>query len=205
MSQNNPTEEEAKKAAEAAAQAEAEKNKNGEDDTTDYKKLYEDTKTELGQAQHKIIELKKKPSDDDDKNTLDKDTIKSVVNEALSEDRTLRVNEIVDEELSKISTNPDEQKLIKLLYENKIVKVGDSRSDIRKDLEAAKILANANKTEAKQKELEDAAKNKAGAAGAAGSGGGNFDSDFSNNSAQLNNAEQALLSRYGVDPSKVKN
>lgn len=204
MSQNNPTEEEAKQAAEAAAQAESEKNKEGAEDTTDYKKLLEDTQKELSQAQHKIVELKKKTSDDGTDNKEDIDLkIKSSIKEVLSEDRTLRVNEIVEEELSKLSSNTDEQKLIKLIYDNKIVKIGDSRADIKKDLEAAKVLANVNKTEARTKELEEAAKNKAGASNAAGQGGGNFDSDFSANSTKLNSEEEALLRRYGVDPSKV--
>lgn len=213
MSQNNQTEEEAKQAAETAAQAE-EKNKEGEEKKkeVDYKKKAEDLEKELGQAQHKIIDLKKKnkttdfnSSDDgDDKDEDIDEKVKSKVQEVLSEDRTLRVNDIIDEELEKMSANSDERKLIKLIYDNKIVKIGVSRADIKKDLDAAKILANANKTEATIKEIAEAEKNKAGANPAGGSSSGGFESDKPGSEGNWNDADKALLRKYGLDPTKVK-
>ncbi len=216
MSENNQTEEEAKQAAEAAALAEEKNKKENEEaeKNVDYKAKVEALEKELGQAQHKIIDLKKKnksaePISGDDNNSNNDDDIdekvKSKIEEVLSEDRSLRVNDTIEEELEKLSDNPDEKKLIKLIYENKIVKIGISRADIKKDLEAAKILANANKTKALEKEAEVADKNKPSGSPAGGQGGGSFASDKPGSAGNWSNEDQALLRRYGLDPNKVKN
>jgi hypothetical protein len=198
---------EAAQAAAAAAQADDKKGAEGEGQI-DYKAKFEETEKELKQAQHKIVELKKDGKKDDAGGEAagaeDLDAkIKNAVTQSLSEDRTLRASEIIDEELSKLSSNPDEQKLIKLLYSEKIVKGGMSRADIAKDLQAAKILANAPSTEAKLKETAEAAKNAPGGNAAGGQGGGQFASDSQPNGGTWSPADQELLKRYGVDPSKA--
>lgn len=200
---------EAAQAAAAAAQADDKKGAEGEGAGIDYKAKYEETQKELGQAQHTIVKLKKGDKGDEgagagDAGADDIDVkVKTSVQQALAEDRTLRASEIIDEELSKLSSNPDEQKLIKLLYSEKIVKGGMSRADIAKDLAAAKILANAPGTEAKLKETAEAAKNSAGGNPAGGQGGGQFASDSQPAGGAWSAADQELLKRYGVDPSKV--
>lgn len=65
-----------------------------------------------------------------------------------------------DEELSAASENPDERDLIRLHYENSIVKSGFSRAAVREDLDKAKALANAKKILKQNHELAEAVKAK---------------------------------------------
>jgi hypothetical protein len=60
----------------------------------------------------------------------------------------------VDDVLSLLSEDPDEKALIKHIYDNRIAKTGYSRSQIRDDLEAAQMLANAKKFKKINTELE---------------------------------------------------
>ena len=61
------------------------------------------------------------------------------------------VEDTIDDELSKISSNDDEKKLIKWFFGNRIVKSGWSKKEIVGYLEDAKILANKGKTLSKAK------------------------------------------------------
>lgn len=201
---------EAAQAAADAAQAADKKGAEGEGAPIDYKAKYEETQKELSQAQHTIVKLKKGDKGDEGAGAGDAgaedidEKVKNSVQQALAEDRTLRASEIIDEELSKLSSNPDEQKLIKLLYSEKIVKGGMTRAEIAKDLLAAKTLANAPKIEATSKEIAEAAKNNANNSSAGGQGGAQFNSDSQGQGGNWSQADQQLLRMYGLDPNKVK-
>lgn len=71
------------------------------------------------------------------------DTIKTTVTASIFEDEILR-----------LSSNPDEAKLIRFHYENSIAKSGYDRSSIQKDLNNARTLANKPKTDAKIEEVK---------------------------------------------------
>lgn len=184
-----------------------ENNDQGQSDI-DYKARAEDLERELGQAKHTIVKLKRgtKEDENDDQSGVDPENLENVVKKVLNEskeaDQLLRINEVLDEEITKITTNPDEQKLIRLIYDEKITKGGMSRAEIKKDIEMARAIANYPVVTAKSKEFAESVRNNAGSSPAGGSGGGQFkdDTQISN---KLNSAELSLLQRYKVDPNKV--
>lgn len=138
----------------------------------DYKKLYEETKAndeakaeQLKKAEHTIVTLKKGKKRDDEADggdpvdpVIDIEGIKNqVVEEARKDLETTRyeiVSETVDNVIAGMSDNPDEQKLIKYVYEKKIVKSGTSRKDIMTDLTSAFVLANKDRFYTENEELK---------------------------------------------------
>ena len=199
---------EAKQAADAAALAEQEKNKST---TVDFKAELEKTQKELLQAQHKIVELKKDSkkvppagdAGDDDGDSNKQEDIREVIKSAMSEQRIADAEESIDAFIGELASNEDERKLIRLIYDKKIVKSGHTKEQIKRDLIAATAIANAPKLEVKIKEIAEAAKAKPNST-AAGQGGGSFGSD-SSSGAQIkwNATDTAFLKQYGIDPSKA--
>lgn len=142
----------------------------------DYKAEYEAAQKQLEQAEHVIVETKKEnkqlkaTTTDPDGAQLDyvtadelKDTLKTEMREEFEAKLAglqKTVSEVavstVDSELDKVSKNPDEQALIRLYYDKKIVKSGLTREAIAQDLQLAKVLANKKSIEKENSELKAA-------------------------------------------------
>lgn len=106
-----------------------------EEDTRDYKKELADKEKELGQAQHVIVGLKKGARADD--TVVDTEITTEVIDEKLEKFKVEQSAEILNDELVKLTDNPDKRALIKLTYDNKIVKGGFTRASIQADLTSA--------------------------------------------------------------------
>lgn len=127
-----------------------------DEEEIDYKSEYERLQGELAtkneriaKQDKKIIKLKQKDSEDAEEepdNDIDK-----IVEEKVQKQMNNFVEDTIDDELSKISSNDDEKKLIKWFFENRIIKSGWSKKEIVGYLEDAKILANKGKTLSKAK------------------------------------------------------
>lgn len=199
---------EAKTAAEAAAQAEQKKLA---DEAAALKAKLEETEKELGQAQHTIVTLKKeKKSAKDDGGSADdggdgtpvaKENIAEIVTDAINKNKEIEAQEFIDEQINALQPTEDGRKLLKLIYDKKIVKSGFTKAQIQKDLAAALAIVNAPKLEATVKEVAEAAKAKNNST-ANGTGGGQFGSDADTPGNTWNAADQALLKRYGVELNK---
>lgn len=138
----------AAKAAEAAS-AEAKKKSDGVDYEAELKKVADEKakkERELVQAQHTIVELKKKK---DAEGTVD---VASIVEERLAEFKKQQQAEIeaakaqmasdaIEETLSELTDDPKARELILHHYENSILKTGVSKQQIREDLKKANVLA----------------------------------------------------------------
>tara|TARA_R110000868_G_scaffold114344_5_gene306465 strand:+ start:4801 stop:5454 length:654 start_codon:yes stop_codon:yes gene_type:complete len=177
----------------------------------DWKKRYEDTATELNQAKFtltkKNIEEKKKKTvdpdeDGDDGDDEPKDNIQDIVKMEVEKAQLSMRGDIITEEMDRLSQDVDEQKVIQLFYENKIVKTGFDRTSIRKDLELAQILANGPRlgkvlSEVQKKKQSDDATNTNG-----GSGGHKIESD-SSKGPYLSDSDKALMAKYGIKPEEI--
>lgn len=111
-------------------------------DTRDYKKELADKEKELGQAQHVIVGLKKsgKEKEDDDDLVDDPVITTEVIDEKLEKFKVEQSAEIFNDELAKLTDNPDKLALIKFTYDNKIMKGGFTRASIQADLASAQAI-----------------------------------------------------------------
>ena len=127
-------------------------------DELDYKSEYERLQGELAKKNEriakqdkKIIKLKRKEEyqDDDEEdnseNKGDNTDLDEVVAKKVQEQMSSFVEDTIDDEISKLSQNEDEKKLIKWYFDNRIVKTGWAKKDIIQYLGEAKALANAKK------------------------------------------------------------
>lgn len=134
---------------------ESEEEDGGEQDEIDYKSEYERLQGELAQKNEriakqdkKIIKLKRKEDDDEDQDDDQEDSsqdLDQVVAKKVQEQMSSFVEDTIDEELDKVSSNSDEKKLIKWYFDNRIVKSGWAKKDIIQYLGEAKALANSKK------------------------------------------------------------
>ncbi len=128
-------------------------------DEIDYKAELERTQEQLKKAEFAIYKQKKeaKESDDAPVELPPEDRISQMieerVNARLGKIESQFAGNLLDEELSHFSKNPDEQKLIKLHYEKSIIRTGISRDAIKADLEKAYLIANAPKLRKQNTEL----------------------------------------------------
>lgn len=198
-----------------ATPAQEENKNNGqqpEENVIDYKSENEKLVERLNKAEHTIVNLKKenktsaKRLDDDDdesdqsRNSIDAESLLAAVDERIAKSKEESALSIVEEELKKLSSNPDKVAYIKTIYNNKIVKSGLTREQIISDLKSAQAIADAPLLQARAEEINIANNNKT-TVNMSGSGG-KFGSD-SNSGNQLNDAEINLLKAFGADPSKV--
>lgn len=127
-----------------------------QDDEVDYKSEYERLQGELAlknerieKQDKKIIKLKRKEEyqddDEDSEQKGDNPDLDEVVAKKVQEQMSSFVEDTIDDELSKLSNNEDEKKLIKWYFDNRIVKSGWAKKDIVQYLSEAKALANAKK------------------------------------------------------------
>jgi len=182
-----------------------------ETQAVDWKKRFEDTEKELNQAKFtltkKNIADKTKKSVDPEEGEGDsdyepKENIQDIVKMEVEKAQLSMRGDIITEEMDRLSQDVDEQKVIQLFYENKIVKTGFDRTSIRKDLELAQILANGPRlgkviSEVQKKKQSDDATNTNG-----GSGGHKIESD-SSKGPYLSDSDKALMAKYGIKPEEI--
>lgn len=173
----------------------------------DYKAELEAARTQLSQAEHTIVETKRKLKEAT--STGPDDVVIEPVTEPTSDELAAQIRaenqadltkfkqeltqDVLEEELSNLSKNPYEQALIQLHYENSIKQSGYSRKAIQADLKAARAIANQKRLEKENSELKQTliAKNTAGKA----AGGSNQDQQVIEDEPNLTPAERAFLKR----------
>jgi len=124
----------------------------------DYKKEAEELRNQLGKAEHTIVTLKKEKKEDkeDDDPIIDQEEITQRVEDSLEKFKIEQSSEIFEDELTKLSSDPDKKALIKLTYEGKIIKGGFSRSAIQSDLATALAIVDRPRVEKTINELKQA-------------------------------------------------
>lgn len=137
----------------------------------------EKTKVELSQAQHTIIELKKKPNEqrtEENPSTTSKGQtqeadVASLVEKGLEKFKLDQTKDILEDTLAGI-TDPTERAATLVAYNTRIVKSGFDKRSIIADIAAAQTLANQPKIEKTISELmvAAAAKRTTGGGSAAG-------------------------------------
>ncbi len=134
----------------------------GASEVIDYAAKLLEAEARLKRAEDKIVKLKKQPHSDESygEESIDEDRVAKIVETQVAKIRDQVRGEMVESEvddlLSEVSTNPDEQKLIKHIYENQLQKSGFSRGAIREDLLNAKVLANRDALIKSNRELSQA-------------------------------------------------
>ncbi len=136
----------------------------------DYVQEYERERERRERAEFTLYKKKKaeraaKKEQIEETGMVDSDAIAQQVEErfvALAMAREEKMAEdLIDEELMHLTSNPDERKLIRFKYDNAINKTGFSRLAIRQDLDDAKFLANKSRYLKEKTELAQTAISKA--------------------------------------------
>ena len=160
-------------------------------------------------AEDKIVQLKrdgknKVETEGFEEDAPDESDVNEIVEKKISEEREKLRRELAQDsleaEFEKIS-DPKERQLVQFHYENTIRTTGISRQAIRNDVERARILANAAKVKKTISEVAESAKAKATTRSV--SAGNNQDIEPVENT-NLSQADIALLARYGLKPTDVK-
>lgn len=107
-----------------------------------------------------LLKAKGKVDDDEEEEETIGDLVKREIANGLRPVIQNLTKGTVESAISKISSNPDEQKLIQFYYDNKIVHSGTDEASIASDLEAAKAIANRNKLAKASEEIRIARENK---------------------------------------------
>jgi hypothetical protein len=176
-------------------------------DGVDYASELAKVKKQLGQAEHTIVELKKK-KDETGEPQIDIDEIVADIKEQARQEVEKVKNELtadtVEDHLASISNDPAERELIKLHYEKTINKTGTSRAAILADLQNAKVLANKPRFDKLMSEANRSADTKASIPSGAASGH-QTDSPTELSAAE-EKAIQAMAQRTGkpVDEIRLK-
>lgn len=152
-------------AAEAQAKADAEAKAKAEEGAVDFKAELEKEKARVAQAEHTIIALKKEAKEKGEPKEIDTEAIKEALRAELMEEQNKALDAFkaeqskgsLDEEIAKLSSNTDEQALIKFHYEKSIQKTGFDRNSIVSDIQNAFILANKPRLEKTMEELRQKA------------------------------------------------
>lgn len=128
------------------------------DDSIDFQAENERLTRQLGQAEHTIVNLKKKkktPIDPKPKINI-KRRVDRLVEERLTSFKMETRQDVINEILDNVSTSPEERQVIKLYYEKKFKPTGFTREAIMEDIENAKILANKKNVLKENSELRQA-------------------------------------------------
>jgi len=132
----------------------------------DYAAEYEKERERRERAEYALYKKKKaektaRDIQENETGVVDSDDVKAQVEEhfvAMAMAREEKQSEdLIDEELMRITSNPDERKLIRFKYENAINRTGFSRLSIRQDLEDAQYLANKPRAQKERAELAQTA------------------------------------------------
>jgi hypothetical protein len=178
-----------------------------EQNEIDYKAELEAAQTRLTQAEHVIVDtkrqLKEAQTSTADVNVEYEnqptssellDQLRAEQQSELSQFKKDLTQDILNDEIARASSNPDEQALIKFHYENSIKQSGFSRAAIQADLESAKLLANKKRLIKENSELKEALKAKHSAGKVAG--GSNQDPQVQDDELKLTPEEKSLMQRH---------
>lgn len=185
---------------------------------TDYKAELEKVKSQLSKAEHKLTQKdkeerrKKKEAEEFEADPLEVDEDEEEEPRDKEEDlSTLRkenekfkldfIADTVSEEINSLSANQDERALIKHFYENRIVRSGYTRSQIREDLQAAYLLANKRRFVKRSGEIVKALEAERGKTKSPQSAGQKTQEE---DTVVLSPLERKLLSRYGLTEKDIK-
>lgn len=202
-----------------ASQEDVQEEKDTEQDSQeiDYKAELEKAKAilekkdkQLGQAEHKIVELKKQKKEEfdefdefDEEEVEDKSLdVKEVLREELTKFKREMSSERIDETISKLTENPDEIALIKHHYENSIKPTGFDKESIAIDIQNAYTLANAQKVLKQNNELKEALKAKKTISGGTGGSSAGKAVKSSGYPDTLSQADISFLKSQGITPEK---
>jgi hypothetical protein len=123
----------------------------------DYKSEYERLQGELAQQKEriekqdkKIVKLKQRGATDEEEET---DDVEAKIEKGVEKRFQSFVEDTIEEEIEKVSSNEDESKLIRYYFDNRIVKSSWTKKDIKDYIADAKLLANRNKYNIKSKVL----------------------------------------------------
>lgn len=136
--------------------------KKPEEPTVDWKAEHEKLKTQLGQAEHTIIDLKKKKKEGEGAQEIDVEQLKEemkaeaerLAEEKLESYKAEQARDTVMDVLSSLVTDPDKRKVVELIYEKQIQKSGLTRSQIIADINAAISIAERPILEKKLEEIK---------------------------------------------------
>lgn len=175
---------------------ESEEQSEEESGELDYEAILEDEKKK---AEHnrKGYELRK------GKNEEVSEIVAKEVDAKLSALRKEFQQDTLEAELSRLTTNESEKKLILHFYENKLVKSGLTRESIKEDLQTAYLLANAKKIQKVNKETAEAIRAKESMGN---SGGSNLDKPKPTKdlSKLFSKNDWEFMKRRGWDEAKIK-
>ena len=174
------------------------------------KAILEKKEKQLGQAEHKIVELKKQKKEEfdefdefDEEEVEDKSLdVKEVIREELVAFKREMSSERIDETISKLTDNPDEIALIKHHYENSIKPTGFDKESIAIDIQNAYTLANAQKVLKQNNELKEALKAKKTISGGTGGSSAGKAVRSSGYPDTLSQADISFLKSQGITPEK---
>ena len=174
------------------------------------KAILEKKEKQLGQAEHKIVELKKQKKEEfdefdefDEEEVEDKSLdVKEVIREELVAFKREMSSERIDETISKLTDNPDEIALIKHHYENSIKPTGFDKESIAIDIQNAYTLANAQKVLKQNNELKEALKAKKTISGGTGGSSAGKAVKSSGYPDTLSQADISFLKSQGITPEK---
>jgi len=118
----------------------------------------------LKKAEFTIMELKKKAKEGENAG-VDIVALEESLREKLAKEQEAKFNEFkaeqakssIDTEIAKLTSNPDEQALIKFNYENRIVRSGFDQKSIADDISNAYVLSNKPRMEKTIEELRQKA------------------------------------------------
>jgi hypothetical protein len=178
-----------------------------ESNEIDYKAELEAAQKQIAQAEHTIVETKRKLKEATSSTAeveVDYSTepTREEIAEQLRAEQQAELDKFkkeltqdtVETEINNLSSNPDERALIRFHYENSIRQSGFSRAAIQADLELAKLAANKKRLIKENAELREAlkAKNSVGKA----AGGSNQDQQVVDDEPKFTPAEMALIKRH---------
>ena len=174
------------------------------------KAILEKKEKQLGQAEHKIVELKKQKKEEfDEFDEFDEEEVeykspdvKEVIREELISFKREMSSERIDETISKLTDNPDEIALIKHHYENSIKPTGFDKESIAIDIQNAYTLANAQKVLKQNNELKEALKAKKTISGGTGGSSAGKAVKSSGYPDTLSQADISFLKSQGITPEK---
>ncbi len=117
----------------------------------------EEKEEQLRKAEFTIEKLKSKKEAPE----IDLEAIEESIREKLSKEqeakfeqlKTEQAKSLLESEIAKITSNPDEQELIRFNYENRIVKSGHDAKSISEDLNNAYLISNKPRLEKTMEEL----------------------------------------------------
>ena len=182
-------------------QADAEKNDEGE--KVDYAAELQKAQTRISQAEHTIVELRRKKEPEDQ--NVDEDVVDKKIDERFSSLQQQLASTAIASTLASLSSDPDERKLIMFHYQNSIKPTGITPDAILADLENAQVLANRRKLIRENSEIKRAviAKNNSQGAGSRGTNQDRPEAQVQP-TVKVTAAEAALLARRGLKPENVK-